>query len=103
MRRLPESWRGWERLRSSAETVRRASQAENLLGISAKLDAQRGKLPEVRMNALSVRRELQRQPQGAVRPESFSHGSSAQRVSWFKRGVAAGRMADCNTSDAKTL
>ena len=116
---------------------------QNLLGITAKIDAQRGKVPEARMNALSVRLELQadclsgvwafhgqrlrqmleqgdveealnaasqigddtlqRQSQGTVRPETFTHGSAAQRVSWFKRGLAAGRMADCNTFDARSL
>ena len=116
---------------------------QNLLGISEKLDAQRGKIPEARMNALSVRLELQadcfagvwafhanrmrqvleqgdieealnaaaqigddklqRQSQGTVRPESFTHGTSAQRVGWFKRGIAAGRMGDCNTFEAQAL
>ena len=116
---------------------------QNLLGISAKLDAQRGKIPEARMNALSVRLELQadclagvwafhaqrsrqvleqgdieeglnaasqigddalqRQAGGTVRPETFTHGSSAQRVGWFKRGLGAGRMADCNTFEARQL
>jgi hypothetical protein len=46
---------------------------------------------------------LQRQAQGTVRPESFTHGSSAQRVAWFKRGMQAGRMADCNTFEARRL
>ncbi len=116
---------------------------QNLLGISEKLDAQRGKIPEARMNALSVRLELQadcfagvwafhanrmrqvleqgdieealnaaaqigddklqRQSQGTVRPESFTHGTSAQRVGWFKRGIATGRMGDCNTFEARSL
>ena len=40
---------------------------------------------------------------GTVRPESFTHGTSAQRVTWFKRGIASGRMADCNTFEAKQL
>ncbi len=46
---------------------------------------------------------LQRQASGTVRPESFTHGSSAQRVSWFKRGLASGRMSDCNTFEAARL
>jgi len=116
---------------------------QNLLGVTDKIDAQRGKIPEARLNALSVRVELQadclagvwafhaqrtrqvleqgdieeglnaaskigddalqRQSSGTVRPESFTHGSSAQRVSWFKRGMANGRMADCNTFEARQL
>nr|ART35605.1 A73 [uncultured bacterium] len=40
---------------------------------------------------------LQKQTQGQVVPESFTHGSSAQRVHWFKRGMASGRSQDCDT------
>ncbi len=40
---------------------------------------------------------LQREARGRVVPESFTHGSSAQRVQWFKSGMASGRMADCDT------
>ena len=40
---------------------------------------------------------LQRETRGYVTPDSFTHGSSAQRVRWFKRGLQSGRMADCDT------
>ncbi len=40
---------------------------------------------------------LQRKSRGTVVPESFTHGSSAQRVGWFKRGFASGSPDDCNT------
>jgi uncharacterized protein len=43
---------------------------------------------------------LQRKSQGAIVPESFTHGTSAQRMSWFKRGMASGRVRDCNTFEA---
>jgi len=43
---------------------------------------------------------LQQQSQGRVVPESFTHGSSEQRVRWFKRGLDSGRPADCDTSSA---
>ncbi|HYN58995.1 MAG TPA: neutral zinc metallopeptidase [Rubrivivax sp.] len=46
---------------------------------------------------------LQRQSQGIVVPESFTHGSSAQRMSWFKKGLASGNMAQCNTFEARQL
>jgi predicted metalloprotease len=46
---------------------------------------------------------LQRQEQGRVVPETFTHGTSAQRVGWFKRGLANGRVADCNTFDTAAL
>jgi len=43
---------------------------------------------------------LQRNARGTVRPETFTHGSSAQRVGWFKRGLQAGSVKDCNTFDS---
>lgn len=46
---------------------------------------------------------LQRQSQGAVVPDSFTHGSSAQRVRWFKRGIDSGQVDACNTFDARSL
>ncbi|MDO8376375.1 MAG: neutral zinc metallopeptidase, partial [Aquabacterium sp.] len=116
---------------------------QNLLGITEKLDAQRGRIPEARMNALSVRLELQadclagvwahhahrsrqvleqgdveealnaaaqigddklqRQSSGAIRPESFTHGSSAQRQRWFNNGLQTGTIKGCDTFSARTL
>jgi predicted metalloprotease len=43
---------------------------------------------------------LQRMERGTVSPESFTHGSSAQRVGWFKRGLEQGTIAACNTFKA---
>ena len=40
---------------------------------------------------------LQKQAQGYVVPDSFTHGSSAQRVEWFKRGFTTGDIRSCNT------
>ncbi len=40
---------------------------------------------------------LQEQARGYIVPESFTHGSSAQRVSWFKRGIQTGDPKQCNT------
>lgn len=40
---------------------------------------------------------LQRAGRGSVAPETFTHGTSAQRVSWFRRGMEGGRPADCDT------
>ena len=44
---------------------------------------------------------LQRESQGYIIPESFTHGSSEQRVSWFKRGLESGRISDCDTFKKK--
>jgi predicted metalloprotease len=46
---------------------------------------------------------LQRQSQGTVVPDSFTHGTSAQRVRWFKRGFDSGDMEQCNTFEAAQL
>ncbi|HUL95654.1 MAG TPA: neutral zinc metallopeptidase [Usitatibacter sp.] len=46
---------------------------------------------------------LQRQSQGYVVPDSFTHGSSAQRVKWFKRGMESGRVRDCDTFSTRDL
>jgi predicted metalloprotease len=46
---------------------------------------------------------LQKQTQGRVVPESFTHGSSEQRVRWFKRGMESGRPKDCDTFAANPL
>ena len=43
---------------------------------------------------------LQMQTQGHVAPESFTHGSSAQRVQWFRRGLEAGELSACDTFKA---
>jgi uncharacterized protein len=43
---------------------------------------------------------LQKREQGTVVPDSFTHGSSAQRVRWFKAGYAAGKIEACNTFSA---
>jgi uncharacterized protein len=40
---------------------------------------------------------LQKAATGHVSPESFTHGSSAQRTSWFRRGLESGQVSSCNT------
>jgi predicted metalloprotease len=40
---------------------------------------------------------LQQRSQGRVTPESFTHGSSAQRVRWFRTGLDSGDVNECNT------
>ena len=41
---------------------------------------------------------IQKRSQGYVVPDSFTHGTSAQRVQWFTRGFQSGDMRQCNTS-----
>jgi predicted metalloprotease len=44
---------------------------------------------------------IQRMTRGRVSPESFTHGSSAQRAEWFQRGLASGDLAQCNTFEKR--
>lgn len=44
---------------------------------------------------------LQRMASGRVSPDSFTHGSSAQRVEWFRRGLENGQVAACNTFEQR--
>ncbi|RKT50276.1 hypothetical protein DFR40_2830 [Azonexus fungiphilus] len=46
---------------------------------------------------------LQQQVQGRIVPESFTHGSSAQRVRWFRRGFDSGDFNQCNSFETKQL
>ena len=46
---------------------------------------------------------LQKQSQGYVVPDSFTHGSAAQRVRWFRTGFERGSMQACNTFEARNL
>ncbi|WP_188036652.1 neutral zinc metallopeptidase [Pseudomonas sp. EZ-C24] len=46
---------------------------------------------------------LQQQGQGRVVPDSFTHGTSAQRVRWFKTGFSDGDVNRCDTFNARTL
>ena len=114
---------------------------QHLLGISAKVQAQRAQADEATSNALSVRQELQadcfagvwghytakrglvdradiaaalhaaaqigddrlqKRAQGYVVPEAFTHGSAAQRVQWFQKGLESGDPGQCNTFTTAT-
>jgi len=44
---------------------------------------------------------MQMRARGYVSPESFTHGSSQQRVRWFKQGLDSGDLRQCDTFSAK--
>jgi len=46
---------------------------------------------------------LQKENRGYIVPDSFTHGSSAQRVRWFQRGLEGGQMDSCDTFSARGL
>lgn len=114
---------------------------QNLMGVSERVQTQRGRLPQAEGNRLSVMVELQadcfagvwahhadqrliekgdveeglnaaaaigddtlqRKTRGQVSPESFTHGSSDQRVRWFRKGMQTGKLEDCDTFRANAL
>ena len=46
---------------------------------------------------------LQKQSQGYVVPDSFTHGTSAQRMKWFNAGFTSGDIDSCDTFNAMVL
>ena len=46
---------------------------------------------------------LQRKARGTVQPETFTHGTSAQRVHWFKQGFETGQIEQCDTFKVQQL
>ncbi|MEG6509474.1 neutral zinc metallopeptidase [Methyloligella sp. 2.7D] len=102
--------RGASKSQSNALQVRMELQADCFAGIWAnRADRmsdilQPGDIDEALQAASAIGDDrLQRQSQGYVVPDSFTHGSSAMRVRWFKRGYESGRFSDCDTFQAKQL
>ena len=92
------------RSESNALSVRLELQADCLAGIWAhEADRLRSVLEqgdvEEGLNAASAIGDdrLQRQSQGRVSPDSFTHGSSTQRVQWFRQGLGSGDLESCDT------
>jgi predicted metalloprotease len=95
---------------SNALSVRVELQADCFAGVWAKRANQARNIleagdVETALNAATAIGDdaLQRQSQGQVVPDSFTHGSSAQRVRWFSRGLESGQLSACDTFAAKTL
>lgn len=84
-------------------SVRQELQADCYAGVWGHYAAQQGLLEPgdaeegLRAAAAIGDDRLQRQSQGRVAPESFTHGSSEQRVAWFRRGLDNGRIEACDT------
>ncbi|WP_374266863.1 neutral zinc metallopeptidase [Zoogloea sp.] len=95
---------------ANALSVRLELQADCLAGVWAKnADAARGILEagdvdEALRAATAIGDDnLQKQAQGYAVPDSFTHGSSEQRVRWFRRGMESGQLNACNTFQARAL
>jgi predicted metalloprotease len=88
-------------------SVRQELQADCYAGVWGNHAASRGLLETgdveegLRAAAAIGDDRLQRQSQGRVVPESFTHGSSEQRVLWLRRGLESGQLDSCNTFSAR--
>ena len=84
-------------------SVRQELQADCFAGVWGRYAASRNVLEpgdmEEGLNAAAAIGDdrIQRRTQGRVAPESWTHGSSQQRVEWFKRGLDSGDPDSCNT------
>jgi uncharacterized protein len=82
-------------------------QADCFAGVWAHSSANRGNIDQADIKsglqaAAAVGDDrLQKMSRGYVTPDSFTHGSSQQRVSWFNRGFDNGRVSACNTFAAR--
>lgn len=107
---VEQARRGLDRVQSNQLTVRMELQADCFAGVWAH-HAQRsrqlleaGDVEEGLAAASAIGDDrLQKQSQGYVSPDSFTHGSSAQRVKWFRIGLERGAVAACDTFAVATL
>ncbi len=102
--------RGRSKVEQNRLTVRQELQADCLAGIWAHhADRSRqllesGDVEEGLAAASAIGDDrLQKQSQGYVTPDAFTHGSSAQRVKWFKVGFEQGNLKSCDTFAAASL
>ncbi len=97
------------RAQANAWSVRVELQADCLAGVWAH-HSQRGKgwleqgdLEEAMNAASQIGDDTLQKSQGRVVPESFTHGTSAQRVRWFQRGMKSGNAGQCDALAAREL
>ncbi|MCC2596600.1 neutral zinc metallopeptidase [Pusillimonas sp. MFBS29] len=110
MEQVDQLRRGASTTAANQLSVRVELQADCFSGVWANhSDSQRNTLEpgdiEEGLNAASAIGDdaLQKRSQGYVVPDSFTHGTSAQRVRWFKRGFDSGDPAQCDTFGASSL
>lgn len=101
---------GADKVQANELSVRLELQADCLAGIWAYHANRSRKIVEAGDIEAALRAassigddRIQKQSQGYVVPESFTHGSSEQRVRWFKRGNETGTFAQCDTFKTERL
>ena len=108
--KVREAQQGVSQSRANALSVRLELQADCFAGVwgnradAAKRIIEPGEVEQALTAATAIGDDrLQRQAQGRIVPESFTHGTSEQRVRWFKRGLETGDLRQCDTFKASTL
>ena len=107
--RVDAARRGLNEAESNALSVRLELQADCFAGVWANVaDRARhvlepGDIEEAMNAASAVGDDRLQQGRGRVQPESFTHGSSAQRVRWFRRGYDNGEIRQCDSFSAERL
>ena len=102
--------RNGDRVRSNALSVRLELQADCFAGIWAnraqatKQIIEAGDIDEALNAATQIGDDtLQRKSSGTIQPETFTHGTSAQRVHWFRQGFESGQVEQCDTFQSGKL
>ncbi len=101
---------GRDRKGADSAAVRLELQADCFAGVwanrtqRAKQFLEEGDIEEALNAATAIGDDaMQKRSSGMVRPDSFTHGSSAQRVRWFKKGIIGGDINSCDTFSAASL
>jgi uncharacterized protein len=109
-KQVNEAQRRVSKAEANALSVRMELQADCFAGVWAKNAAQSRQLLEagdveegLRAASAIGDDRLQKQAQGYVVPDAFTHGSSEQRVRWFRRGLESGTPEACDTFAAQQL
>lgn len=108
--RVNSARRHLPRAQANSLSVRVELQADCLAGVWANHSQrskgwlEQGDIEEAMNAAAQIGDDtLQRKSRGTIVPESFTHGTSAQRTGWFTRGLQTGSMADCDTLGTEKL
>ena len=108
--KVQQAKQGASPTKANALSVRLELQADCFAGVwghradAAKHIIEPGEIEQALTAASAIGDDrLQQQSQGRIVPESFTHGTSAQRMRWFKRGMDSGDLRQCDTFKATSL
>jgi uncharacterized protein len=108
--KVQEAQRGMGKADANSMQVRVELQADCLAGVWANRAQEKwqfieaGDVEAAMQTASAIGDDrLQRQSQGYVVPDAFTHGSSAQRTRWFMAGLKSGKIASCDTFSVEQL